>query len=428
MDEPTNKSYNKFLIIWCGELISSIGSGLTAFGLAVYVFQMTHSASSVALVTLCAFLPTILLSPVGGVLADRFDRRWMMILGDLCSAFGLVFLLVVMAVGQAALWQICLGVAISSVFVALLEPAYKATITDLLTKEEYAKASGLMQLAASSKYLLSPVIAGFLLGITSVKTILIIDISTFFTTVLAILYVKKNLHIVSHKEKQQHFLQELKEGWHVIVKNKGIAALVAIMAAVTFYIGFLQTLFTPMMLSFTNTKTLGTIETISACGMLFGSLFIGIFSIKRNYAAVLAAGLGCAGIFIAFVGVSTNIFFIAGAGFLFFAALPFVNTPADVLIRSHIPNEMQGRAWGMIGVISQMGYVGAYAVSGVLADRIFEPLLTKNGSLSGTVGKVIGTGAGRGIGMLLIAAGVSIVLLAVFIYKTKSVRKLEYNE
>src|SRR6476646_9383194 len=104
----SSAGFGRFLCIWTGEWISSIGSGLTAFALGVYVFQLTQTATSVALVTLCAFVPSILLSPLGGVLADRYDRRLMMIAGDLLSVLGLVFILVLMLQGDPSLWQICL--------------------------------------------------------------------------------------------------------------------------------------------------------------------------------------------------------------------------------------------------------------------------------------------------------------------------------
>ena len=158
--------FHKFLIIWLGELISNIGSGLTAFGLGVYVWQMTHSAVDVAMVEMAALLPMILLAPAAGVLADRYDRRMLMILGDIVSGFGLIVLLVLMSVGEVQVWQICLCVGFSSLFSALLDPAYKATITDLLTEDEYAKASGMMGIAASSKFLISPIIGGLLLAVS----------------------------------------------------------------------------------------------------------------------------------------------------------------------------------------------------------------------------------------------------------------------
>lgn len=106
-----NKQSNfpKFMLLWAGEMISAVGGGLTSFGLGVYVFNQTGSAASMALVTLLAFLPTLLLSVPAGVLADRYDRRLLMMLGDGCSALGILYILLCMTQGEAALWQICIG-------------------------------------------------------------------------------------------------------------------------------------------------------------------------------------------------------------------------------------------------------------------------------------------------------------------------------
>ena len=226
MESNLNKSFKKFLIIWFGEFVSSIVSGLTAFALAIYMFERTNSATNVALITLCAFLPSLLLSPLGGVLADKFDRRLMMILGDSLSAIGLVYILVCMLTGEIAIWQIYFGVTISSVFSSLMEPAYKATVTDLLSEEEFVKASGFVQVAYSSKYLLSPIIAGFLLSATNIEFILIIDICTFFVTVFTVLFVKQNMETKKVNNMEINFLKELKEGWQVITSTKGILILV----------------------------------------------------------------------------------------------------------------------------------------------------------------------------------------------------------
>ena len=90
MDRKRN--YRRFLLLWAGELVSSIGGGLTSFGLGVYVFEQTGSAANMALITLLAFLPTLLLSVPAGVLADRYDRRLLMMLGDGCSAVGILYI------------------------------------------------------------------------------------------------------------------------------------------------------------------------------------------------------------------------------------------------------------------------------------------------------------------------------------------------
>jgi len=190
-----DKSFSKFLTVWSGQFLSMVGSGLTGFALGVYAFERTQMATSTALVILLSFVPSLLLRPFGGVLADRFDRRLMMIIGDLGSAIGLVFILAFMLLGEPKLWHIYVGMAVSSFFVGIQNPAYKASITDLLTEEQYSKASGLNQLAESSRFLLSPFLAGIMLYHFNIETVLIADIATFGLACLAVLVIKKKWNL-----------------------------------------------------------------------------------------------------------------------------------------------------------------------------------------------------------------------------------------
>lgn len=173
------------MLLWIGELISAVGSGLTSFGLGVYVFEQTGSAADMSLVTLLGFLPTLLFSVPAGVLADRHDRRLLMMAGDGLSALGILYILICMMNGGAELWQICAGVFVSASFSALLEPSYRATVSDLLTEEEYSKASGMISLAGSARYLVSPVLAGLLLTVSDIKLLMAIDICTLLPTIIA---------------------------------------------------------------------------------------------------------------------------------------------------------------------------------------------------------------------------------------------------
>ncbi|SMF69388.1 Major Facilitator Superfamily protein [Paenibacillus uliginis N3/975] len=420
----SGKSFRKFLLLWSGQLTSAIGSGLTSFGLGIFVFQQTGKASAMALVTLLAFMPSLLLSSYAGVLADRYDRRLLMVLGDSLSAIGLVYILICMLHGEAQLWQICVGVTISSVFSSLLDPAYKATVTDLLTEEQYTKASGLVQVAGSAKFLISPIIAGFLLTLSDIKLLLIIDICTFFVTVTSTLVVRSGLASKTC-EQAKSFIHEFKEGWRAVSKNRGVLVLVIITSVLTFFLGFIETLSIPMLLAFTDSSVIGTIETIVASGMLVSSVIIGFLPIKKGYVKILTIALFCEGMFMAAFGFREHIIWISVSGFLFFAMMPFANVSLDFLVRTNIDNSVQGRAWSLIGVISQLGFVAAYALSGVLADYVFTPLLVNGGVLADSVGKIIGTGSGRGTGFLIIIAGMLLCVTSVILYNAKSVKKLE---
>ncbi|WP_018755492.1 MFS transporter [Paenibacillus terrigena] len=422
----SGKSFRKFLLLWSGQLISAIGSGLTSFGLGIYVYQQTGMASAMALVTLLAFMPSLLLSAFAGVLADRYDRRLLMVLGDGLSAIGLVFILICMLRGEAQLWQICVGVTISSVFASLLEPAYKATVTDLLTEEQYTKASGLVQVAGSAKFLISPVIAGFLLTVSDIKLLLVIDICTFFVTVTTTLAVRSGLASKTIAQAKS-FIHEFRDGWSAVSENRGVLVLVIMTSVLTFFLGVIETLSIPMLLTFTDSSVVGTLETIVASGMLVSSVIIGFLPIKKGYVKILSISLFCVGIFMAAFGFRENIILICISGFLFFAMMPFANVSLDFLVRTNIDNSVQGRAWALIGIISQLGFVAAYALSGVLADYVFTPLFVEGGVLADSVGKVIGTGNGRGTGFLIIIAGMLLCVTSVILYNLKSVKKLEYR-
>lgn len=100
-----SSGFRKFLLLWAGKLISSIGGGLTSFGLAVYVFNETGSAASMAIVSLLAFFPTLILSAPAGVLADRYDRRLLLII-DICTliSLGKFFSIIINVISQISLF------------------------------------------------------------------------------------------------------------------------------------------------------------------------------------------------------------------------------------------------------------------------------------------------------------------------------------
>ena len=388
---PSN--FHKFLLLWSGQLVSAIGGGLTSFGFGVYVFNQTGSAAGMALVTLLAFLPTLVLSVPAGVLADRYDRRLLMMLGDGLSAIGILYILICMLRGGAALYQICIGVFISSVFSSLLEPAYRATVTDLLTKEEYSKASGMVSLAGSARYLISPLLAGLLLAVSDIKLLLILDICTFFLTVIT-----------------TGMVESFRMGWRAVTQKKGVIILILVSSVLTCFMGAFQILAEPLLLDFTSSTVLGITETVCACGMLVSSLLLGIRGIKKGYVKVLCLSLLLAGIAMAAFGLKENIVLICTSGFCFFAMLPLANNCLDYLVRTNIPGDLQGRAWGLIGFLSQIGYVVAYGTAGLLADGI---------------AKGMKLGVGRGAAAVIILSGVLLGLTAAVLYRIRLVKELE---
>lgn len=236
-----------------------------------------------------------------------------------------------------------------------------------------------------------------------------IDICTFILTVISTFAVRKGIKTEKSLE-QISFKESMKDGWNAISKKRGVLLLVMVSSLLTLFMGVFQILAEPLILSIADAKTLGIAETICASGMLVSSLYLGIRGIHSQYVKVLSLSLTMAGLCILGFGILESIMFITLSGFGFFMMLPFANNCLDFLIRTNTPVKLQGRVWGIVGFMSQIGYVIAYGCSGILADWI-----AKCGGIS----------VGRGAGMVISCAGVALVIVSVSILFVKEIRFLE---
>jgi hypothetical protein len=311
--------------------------------------------------------------------------------------------------GETELYQICIGVFISSVFSSLLEPSYRATVTDLLTEDEYSRAGGMVSIAGSARYLISPLIAGLLLSVSDVKLLLILDISTFLLTLICTGIVRKGIRTNS-QETTDGFMESFREGWQTIREKRGVLILIIVSSVMTCFMGVMQVLAEPMILDFESSRILGITETICASGMLVSSVIIGIRGLKENFTGILSISLAAAGLSMVGFGFRENVVMIGCFGFLFFFMLPFANNCLDYLVRTNIAADKQGRAWGLISFLSQIGYVVAYGTAGLLADH---------------AAAAWHTGTGRGAAAVIMVSGALLAAVAAALYRSKDVRKLE---
>ena len=144
--------------------------------------------------------------------------------------------------------------------------------------------------------------------------------------------------------------------------------------------------------------------------MLVSSVIIGIRGLKENFTGILSISLAAAGLSMVGFGFRENVVMIGCFGFLFFFMLPFANNCLDYLVRTNIEDSRQGRVWGLIGFLSQIGYVVAYAASGLLADHAAAA-----GNIS----------IGRGAAAVIMVSGMMLAGTAAVLYPLKDVRKLE---
>ena len=396
-----------------GSFINSLGTGLTAFGLAVIMLRAHGTASSVAVIQMSAFAPLVLLAPLAGVLADRYDRRLMMIIGDAGSVLGLGLILAALSSSRPSLAWVCAGAVLSSCLAALTEPALRASVTDLVTEEDYVRSSGLLQLASAAKYLLAPAAAGFLMPLVGVRGLVLLDASTCLVTVGCTMTVRRALAAGASQRAaaQPGDDHDVLAGWRTITASPGLRTLVALMTLATLAIGVIQVLIKPILLPTVTTSEMGVIETIAAIGMLVGAALVTAGKSSQP-TTLLAAGLAGTGAAMVLVPLGPGAWWVTACGFLTFGSLPLSQAGAEVLVRTQVDNTRQARTWGTISLVTQLGYLAAYLCSGVLVDRVLQPLLEPGQRLSASLGAVVGIGPGRGAALLVGIMGLVMAMVA----------------
>lgn len=420
------QNYKKFLLLWSASLISATGSGMTSFALGVYIYQKTGMSSMGGLLLLLGFLPGLLFTPFSGLLADRYDRRLLMMMGDGLSIIGLIiiwFSVLTLHTGDL-IRGIGLGVSISSCFSSFVEPAFRATVSDLLEESEYSRASAMIQLIASARYLFSPVLAGFLLSLSGIHAILTADILTILLTLPVTYFVRREMKQVK-RVSSLNWREEFQLGFRIIYQKKGIWLLVLFGILVSFCLGTIQTLMAPMILAFADESFLGFATTFSSFGLLAGGLCLSILKIENGFARILGKSLLLTGCCMIGFSARENKFSVCFFGFCLFSSLPFANTAIDYLVRTNTPQNHQGKVWGLIGIISQAGYLLSYLFTGAIVDYITQPLLIEGGLLSHSLGQFIGVSEGRGAALVIIFAGVLLGITGVILSEKTEIQKLE---
>ena len=424
-----------FILIWFGQLVSAVGSGMTAFTFGVVIFQRTGSATKFALIFVFASLPAIIVLPLAGVLADRWDRYWAMILGNVGAGLTKLVVALMFYFGLLQVWQVYLAVTAISAFGFILGISYTTLTTILVPRNQYGRVAGMTQTAQAAAQILPPAIGGALLSMVKVEGIILIDIATYIFAVITLLIVRipKNrpaqpaapaVDAKTGEPRKGPIWREAFVGWHYIKERPGLLALLIYFAIVNLIIGCATVLFTPMVLSFSSPQVLGTVLSISGVGFLCGSLVMSAWGgPKHRVMGVLLFG-GIFGIFCAIVGLRQSFPIIAAGTFGMFFLLPIINGCSQAIWQLKIPIELQGRVFAVRRLIGASTIPTAALVAGPLADRVFEPLMS-NQFLQRTVGQVVAMGHGRGIPFMFVVSGVLVVFTQLGGYLHPRIKNLE---
>lgn len=399
-----------FIIVWFGQLVSMLGTGMTRFALTVWAFETTGRAGTLALVGFFSFAPLILMTPIAGALVDRWNRKLVIMLSDLGAGLSTVALLLLYATGNLHIWHLYVAGAFAGIFESFQFPAFSAAISVMVSKEQYGRANSMLMLAESASGIAAPILAGALLVIVGLGGIMSFDVASFVLAVLAVLVIAipQPARSADGEAGRGSLLAESVYGFRYIRQR---SSLLGVQIAFFFdnlfsMIGLI--LLPAMILARTgsNTVALGSVQSAMGIGGVVGGLLMSAWGgPRRRVLGVLLGFIGAGLLGQVPLGAGQTLpVWVAGA-FLISFFVPFINGSNQALWQAKVAPDVQGRVFGARRLIAQVTVPAGMLIGGFLADRVFEPAMQGGGWLAATFGPLVGTGPGAGMGLLIALAG-----------------------
>jgi MFS family permease len=430
-----------FSIVWFGQLISMVGSGMTRFALTIWIYQETGEVTALALVGVFSFAPAILLSPIAGAIVDRVSRKRVMIASDLGAGLSTVALLILYSGGHLEIWHLCAAGFFASAFESFQFPAYSAAITTMVEKKHYTRANAMLGMVGSASLIISPALAGALLSLPriGISGIMGIDIVTFVFAIgtLLFVFIPNPTETAAGRASRGSLLQESVFGFRYIFSRPSLLGLQLIFFGINLTVMLAMILFSPMILDRTadpmipaliagNTVILGTTLMMFGVGGVVGGLAVAAWGgFKRRVHGVLLGMILASLLGQVVIGAGQGAWMWGLGAFLMMFFLPLVNGSNQAIWQAKVPPDIQGKVFAIRRLIAQISAPVAMILGGRLADVVFEPAMTSGGAFARLFKPLVGSGPGSGMALMFVFSGILGAVVAVTGYLFPAIRRVE---
>ena len=420
------RELKNFLILWSTQSVSQLGSSITAFALTLWLYEKTGSSLSTAALTICSYVPYVLMSIFAGALTDRFDKKKTMLVCDVLAVFCTIVVFGLHSTNRLMVWHLYALNAISGLMNTVQQPASEVAMTIIIPEKYYQQTSGLRSLSRSLISILNPLIATALYSFVGLNGAIAVDIGSFVVAFAALQFF---IEIPKRQgERKESVLILAKEGIGFLKDNPMIMTLILFMAGVNLVASAFDATLSGYVLP--NPKggqaVLGIVTSCSGVAMIIGSLIVSVLPkpkdrVKVVYLTMLFS-LGTENFLLAF---AREPFIWCVGQIIGWILVPVMSANLDVILRSTIPVELQGRVYACRNTLQFFTIPIGLFLGGFMVDNVCEPLMFALGD-SSILKTLFGTGKGSGAAFMLFILGVSGSIFCII--TGKKVKKYQYNE
>lgn len=421
------KELKSFYILWSTQSLSQLGSSMTAFALTLWLYEKTGSALQTALLAICTYIPYILMSIFAGALSDRWNKKKTMLACDSIAALCTVLTFIMIRLDILEVWHLYAFNALSGLMNTVQQPAGEVAMTMLIPKKHYQKASGMRSLSQSLITILNPILAAGLFSFLGIEGVIALDLGSFILAFVALgMFV--DISDVQIKEKKESVLKAAKNGLGFLKKNPLIFLLILFMAGVNFVASAFDATLPAYVLSNPNggDRVLGAVTASAGIATLAGSVIVSFLPKPKDRIRIIYLTM--------LISLSTENFLLAFARqpvwwcigqFIGWILVPIMNANMDVILRSSIPVDIQGRIYACRNTLQFFTIPMGLFVGGLMVDEVCEPFM-KQVTEGGFRQQLFGAGGGSGAALVMFGLG---VLGAAFcLIFGRILRKYHYDE
>lgn len=421
----TLKELKSFIILWLTQSFSTLGSAMTNFALVIWLYGESGSALSAALLTVCSYAPYVIMSIFAGALSDRWNKKAVMLVCDSIAAVCTVSVLVLLKTETLQAWHLYVLNAANGLMNTVQQPASDVASTLLTPEKHYQKTSGMRSFSNSLVTILTPVFASSVIAFAGIDAVIAFDLTTFAIAFLVLLLFIRIPEPEKKKISSENLLQTAMDGLRCLQTNKGIFWLIMFMASINFIASIYEAALPAMILSLADETALGIVNACVGIASFAGSFIAMAAPAPKNRVKVICScllfSMSTENFLLAF-GKNTLIWSIGALlGWLF---IPLMNANMDVIMRTKIPAEMQGRVYSARNTLQFFTIPIGYFLGGLLVDKVFEPFMAGL-SKENILAEIFGEAKGSGAALLFFVIGVLGVAVCLIFSNVRHIKNLE---
>lgn len=425
MMKNTIKELKTFFILWSTQSLSQLGSAMTNFALTLWLYEKTGSALQTALLSICSYAPYVIFSIFAGALSDRWDKKKVMLFCDTFAACCTAAVLILLKMELLRPVHMYILNAVNGLMNTVQQPASDVAMTLITPKKHYQKASGMRSFSNSLVTILNPVLATALFALAGMEAVIYTDLATFGTAFLALLFYIRIPSASEEVSRKEHIFTTAKAGLEYLRDNQLILVLILFLAGVNFVASAFDAVLPAYVLSSENggETVLGIVTSCAGIAMLFGSLAVTVLPAPKNRVRVIYVtmliSLGIENFVLAFS--RQPVLWCAGQ-VIGWVLVPVMNANLDVVLRTTIPADMQGRVYSCRNTLQFFTIPIGFFFGGFAVDEICEPVMSV-ASADGILTAWFGSGKGSGAAMMMFILG--IIGIAVCLYFRRILRRYQ---